>query len=270
MSIGYSPDKIMKLVIIIPSHYINEFASYEKSNCFFADALKALEDLDYSSFLKQKVAEGAEVVLNNNSAEGALSISDIFKVIRLIQPAKVILPDNPSDTEESIKATTEGIAQIKQEFGDKIKLIAVVHGATKSQWETSLKILIGKKEVNEIALSARFNPFNCDTDEFGLIKCINLIQFDQLRRSNKKLCILGLGNSGHLLLKRLKNYKCIIDGVYVQSPILLGALGLKIIDGQEFELENIKLGDNVHFTNEQLEIIKANIELFYNIINMEN
>lgn len=260
---------MINVAYIIPTSYLSQTLSPLDSSpkIHLLLAHQVLEDKNYVKFYSKRKTAGDYIILDNSAFEfgEAMSADLLKKAIQISDPDEFILPDVLFEKDKTIQRSVDFI---KAARSSQIKYMGVAQGNTLDDWLSCYKYFSSDNSIYSIGLGAVYSPKTIfDNNETAnivsgrefLIK--KLIDHHMLN-PNKPHHLLGLGDSGHLEIQKLKKYKwirsCDSSAAYIQAKH-----GLQISRGKEYKKIKEKIDFSDKFDKEIMNLLAQNISTLY-------
>ncbi len=272
---------MIKLSFISPTKYIRTLGAQSD----FTLALSHLIDRHESNEYERAILDiGLPIVLDNglfenHSPEGIDSVLD--KALR-IKATHFFAPDYLYDAEKTLRGVENAIYIIKQRgVVNQIKIAAVVQGETEEEYLSQYDKFQEIEEIDLIGLSilsiprcfgeqktTRKESYKHKDNEItsSRIKLLKILL--ERGRNNKKVHLLGLGNSYEEVIFANKNCSFVISQD-TSSPIWNGFQGKKILDDGSIEggKTDVKVDFNYNqASKEQIKLAQYNINKIKSLI----
>ena len=167
--------KNFKVAHIVPVNCLEKTATNQYHMCL-AHLVK--ESDEYAAFYKRMVDEGNYVMMDNGAAEDSqLSIEELVKCYKKVNPTEIILPDTLLDRDGTINKVRDSYQYLMNEFDGNIpyKIMVVAQGFDVSDCYTCIENIRGLicdegMRINTIGIS-KFLPMNTKNqyDRFVLL-----------------------------------------------------------------------------------------------------
>ena len=217
----------------------------------------ASKDENYRNFYKQQVERGAFVLLDNGAAEhDQMTLNIMWSVIEQINPSEVILNDCLMNGSETIKSSVEALEFYKQK-GYKGQFMFVPQGHDLEEWISCYENM-NKEDISTIGVSKFVTSGWNDSD--ARYKCC------QYLNNSIPVHLLGCHENINEVKKIANDFTNIrsndtaIAYIYAQANMNVGEQ-----NRPEGEINFIKSDLN----EQQVELLKENIQLFDNLIKAE-
>jgi len=259
---------MIKVAHIIPTDFlpqttqITNFPPYQIQLLLAHQVLKDKKYLEY--YIKRKEL-GDYIILDNSAFEfgEALSTDLLEKAINLTLPNEFVLPDVLFDKNKTIEKSIKFANNLNRKS---IKYMAVVQGNTLKDWLACYEYFSQQDYVFSIGLGAIYSPKtifnNKETNNLvsGREFLINQLKQLKLLNSKKPHHLLGLGDSGHLEIKRLAKYKwirsCDSNTAYINAKY-----GIELVPGKEYLKIKEKINLDDKFNESYVELMTNNMQV---------
>ncbi|MDO8570115.1 MAG: hypothetical protein Q7R97_00835 [Candidatus Daviesbacteria bacterium] len=251
----------MNVAIISPTAYLNELSCYRKNSYHMVLAQRVLEDEHYANFYN--LYKGF-TILDNGACELKRSIhfEALLKVIELIHPNVAVLPDILGDSEATLKLSNLFLNKISQKDCENLIFMGVCQGQTKKEWLTSFNFFAKHDKVKMIGISNTEAMFKADKNTFSRVQTLKYLLDHNLLPQNKKIHLLGLPDSGHLELFKMKQYNC-VEGVDTSAPVVHGTAGISFKENLSYKKIRQYLDSATILNKRQIALIKQNIDVLF-------
>ncbi len=248
--------------------FLEDFSAFGANNYHMVLAHRYLTDEKYRDFyLQARKVPASTIILDNGACELKASIesSELYQAIRSLRPDYLVLPDviddGSSTTERSLKFLDQ-YSDITSELG--IKFMGVPQGLRENEWINSFDVFYTDDRIAMIGISNVAALNKIGKKDFTRVDAINVLQQKGYGFENKKVHILGMGDSGHMEIEALK---CIsfVEGIDTSAPVVHGYYGVKIIEGNTYKKIPIYLPDDLdHLDQNQYDLIISNLKVMIN------
>ncbi len=229
-------------------------------------AQRVLSDEIYTEYYKNEQLRGATIIMDNGACELGKSLDgeSLLKAINAIKPDILVLPDSLDNGHETIQLSSAFIRNYSKYLSG-IKLMGVAQGKTKEEWISTLKHFIDNKKVSMVGISNTDAVFSNHENEFSRYKTIGYLSELKILDGTKQVHILGLGNSGHLEIEKLKEFP-FIEGIDTSAPVVHGAFGVQINYSQPYQKIRKYLDADAVLTENQINTIFDNLKVLYGVL----
>jgi hypothetical protein len=257
----------VKLAIITPTKYLKEFIRISSNNYYMVLAQRYFVNKEYRDYYRRlSTQEGNVIILDNGACELKKSIDSrkLFEIATDLRPDVLIAPDVLLSSSETKELTNEFLKNYYEELNSMgIELMAVIQGKSHKEWFECFNEFNENRRIRYIGISNTNGVFS--SEKFPRIKVLQEIEKNGLLYSNKKVHILGLGDSGHIELEKFLKFD-FIEGCDTGAPITHGASGVVFKKGVHYKKIKKYLPDDVLLSEKQIEDIKKNINFLYSIL----
>ncbi len=266
---GAIANEMIKVANIIPTDYLLQDLSPLDflPQIHLLLAHQTLVDRNYVDCYSKRKAAGDYIILDNSAFEFGEAMSPFLleKAIEIVQPHEFVLPDTLFEKDQTIKRSNEFISSLKK---NSLKYMAVVQGKTLKEWMSCYEYFSKENLIYSIGLGAIYTPKtifgNNDSDHVisGREFLINKLIEAKLLNTNKPHHLLGLGDSGHLEIQKLKKHKwirsCDSSAAYIQAKH-----GLQIPLDKEYVKFKEKIDFSDKFDKKTMSLLSQNTSTLY-------
>lgn len=225
---------------------------------------QVLNDKKYVEYYLKRKKQGDYIVLDNSAFEfgEALSIDLLIRAIKITKPNEFVLPDVFFNKNESIRRSIEFIESFS--FGS-LKYMGVVQGESLEDWLSCYKYFSENIDIFSIGLGAIytsktiFGNKNINKIVSGREFLINELKERKILNQNKPHHLLGLGDSGHIEIEKLKKYKwirsCDSSAAYIQAR-----QGVEISMNNEYSKIKEKINLNDKLDKDIIDLVIKNMQ----------
>lgn len=251
----------MRIAIIPPTSYLEPFAKCGENKYHMALAHRVLSDHQYADFYKNCSRKGHYVILDNGACELGESIAfdELTAAIHCINAAQIVLPDKLNDASKTLRMTYEFISKL-EDSEIEIDTMAVVQGRSKAEWLDCFVQLASIKSLTTIGISSTEAVFPSKDNYYSRVKTIEFLVKAGLIPGDKTIHLLGLPDSGHLEIKKLKKYP-FIEGVDSSAPVVHGFYGIRFCRGRRYKKIRKYLSADQQMNDEQIQAVIQNIKV---------
>ena len=142
----------MHLAVIAPLSMMSALCPLGDIELVLGNMLRDSRYLDYYSSARDR---GRSLILDNGVMElgYALSSSEMFDLVDLLRPSFVTPPEVLHDGPETMKLTTQFIADLdRRSNADSIGVLGVAHGCTMKEWTESFDALASNPRIARIGI----------------------------------------------------------------------------------------------------------------------
>jgi hypothetical protein len=220
----------MKIALIAPTKHLN-LTTIGKNNYHMVLAQRYLLDKEYKGFYDNLNKKNNEILLDNGACELKESINNdlLAEVAMDLSPNYLILPDVLNSFSQT-KARTQRFIQRYNE--DQIDILGI---------------------SNIQPLATKYSSI---TDRY---EAITHLMDTGLFNANKLIHILGLGDSGHIEVQKLRQLDC-IEGVDTSAPIVHGYYGIQFDNRVGYKKIRHYINDYTVIEKDKLPTIMSNIK----------
>lgn len=253
----------MKIAHIIPTSYLDIIDSKFTPDFYMVLAHQVISDASYANFFAEKSKEGKHVLLDNSAFEfgGAVDDSVLLQAIDLVSPTEFILPDVLFDGNETLNRT---LYFLDKHARKDVRYMAVPQGKTIDQWLESYKNLSKIPNISSIgigAIYAKHDVFGVDRSYIsGREYILDELKATRLLDTTKEHHLLGLGNSGHLEIEKLKKND-FIRSTDSSAAFIHGMQGKKFEKNEAYQKLKEKINLDQPFAEDNIDIIYHNMEI---------
>lgn len=256
----------MKASVISPTRFLQDFSIYKDNKYHMVLAHRFLTDRVYKDFYITQRERGAYIILDNGACELKSSISDnkLVEAIRTLKPNLMVLPDVLNDGEATIQRSFQFLNSYKSLLKEhKTDLVAVPQGTTLSEWLASFDIFYRSPAIKVLGISS-VKALNVELKAyFDRSDALEFLMNKGYPFTDKKVHILGMGDSGHEEMKKLQRFK-FVEGIDTSAPVVHGYYSVKFTHGNNYKKIPLYLPDDLQVMSpEQIELIKHNIDVIY-------
>lgn len=253
----------IRVSIISPIAYLELFTARRPPAVHHVAAHQVLQSDRYREFFREQQRAGAEIVLDNGVFElgYSLPMSELINAARLVGAGEIILPDVRRRRVETIELVKRALYELDGDHDLGVRLCAVVQGENMADWLTCYEQLHAMPQVGSIALPATRK--RSDSPDIALNRELATAYLADhgLIDPTRRYRLLGLGYRGHLELAEQRRFEW-IESVDCATPVILGALGVQMLDDGPFEkLSTPRVETFEHIPADRHELIRRNIDV---------
>lgn len=252
----------MNFAVIAPTKYLKDFCLIDENKYHMILAHRALRDNVYAAFYKSLPPEHFKI-LDNSACELKKSINseDLLRAYELVKPNVLVLPDTLSDSARTISASFKFLDSFYGRID--VDFMGVVQGNTRKDWLNCFSLMNKDERISYLGVSST-KPFFSGS-KFPRVKTIEYLVKRGLLSDNKKIHLLGLGDSGHMELNLLKKYS-FIEGCDSSAPIVHGANMIQFSYSNAYRKIQGYLDPLCSLSQRQKDMCTKNTKLIYSIL----
>ena len=247
--------------VIAPAAYLRDFAGQSPATVHHVAAQRVLSDLAYRAFFLEEQQRGAAIIVDNGVFDlgESLGPDDLVRAARAVRAEEIILPDVMRDGPATVQAADRQPHEIL-ELSDEFRLCAVIHGADDAEWRRCYDHFASAgtpAPSRSLPPAGRNRAASCARNRAAATRYLadhGLVDPARIYR------LLGLGRTGHLELFEQREHEW-ISSVDCAAPVLLGAMGVRMLPGGPYEkiptprVETVETIDPARF-----QLIRDNIQ----------
>lgn len=247
------------LSVIAPTAYLRELADQVEPTLHYLAAQRVLADERYRDFYREQAERGAHLVLDNGVFDlgTALDADDLVRAARLVRAREIVLPDVLHDGAATVAATDAAAAALAR-HGDEFMYCAVVQGASDGDWSACYDALAGRSYITALALPSPKRRGDTESLSYDRLYAATHLDASGLVRPNLTYRLLGLGDSAHIELAALRRFAW-IQSVDCSLPLLMGALGMRIVTGEPFIKPSVRVDELGSIPPDRIELARENV-----------
>ncbi len=251
----------IRVSVISPLPYLEMFTARRPPAVHHVAAHQVLQSDRYREFFREQQQAGAEIVLDNGVFElgYSLPMSELTNAARLVGAGEIILPDVRRRRVETVELVKRALDELDGK--PDVRLCAVVQGQDMADWLTCYEQLHAMPQVESIALPATRK--HSDSPDIALNRELATAYLADhgLIDPARRYRLLGLGYRGHLELAAQRRFGW-IDSVDCATPVILGALGVEMLENGPFEkISTPRVETFEYIPPDRHELIRRNIEV---------
>lgn len=186
----YIGKKVQKFAHIVPVSGLHLLDSKKYLMCL---AQLVLDNKEYARYYANRAKmSNTYVLMDNGAAEGdQLSMDDLIRACRIIEPDEIVLPDTLYDADDTLNKFNNSLSYFKTDMRLPYKIMAVPQGATFEDWKRCAEEMVKDIRVDTLGISKFIHIFsgndNIRYDAAEYIECL----MNKYKRYNLEVHLLG-------------------------------------------------------------------------------